>query len=280
MAMSLWPTLLAILLLAVTVAVAAPAQPDAAPADGGETRKADEVKPTTTAPAPRRRPPMPFRPRVADGSSRRESGIARASRGAGEKEPPRIHLLAPEASTVTTTREQPTLFWYISEPTERNVRLSLTPTSSPRGGLKRFSDPVVSVVVNGVKRGGIHALDLSKTKGTDGAPVKLEEGAQYKWVIEFELSTTERAKNPVSSCTLKRIAGTDTLAGAAAAGGWDAAAAYAQAGVWCEALAALQQAIEADPNNASLRAARREMLASQKLEEDEKGNIRDVAPQK
>jgi hypothetical protein len=278
--MSLWPTLLAILLLAVTVAVAAPAQPDAAPADGGETRKADEVKPTTTAPAPRRRPPMPFRPRVADGSSRRESGIARTSRGAGEKAPPRIHLLAPEASIGTTTREQPTLYWYISEPTERKVRLSLTPTSNPKGDLPRFSERVMLVEVNGVKRAGIHALDLSNAKGPDGVPVKLEEGTQYKWVIEVELSKTERAKNPVSSCTLKRVAATDALAAATAAGGVDAAAAYAQAGVWCDALAALQQAIEADPNDASLRAARRELLASQKLVEDEKGNIRDVAPQK
>ena len=272
MATTLWPTVLAVVLLAVTVAVAAPAQPGAAPADGGEA-----AKPPTTGPAPRRRPPMPFRPRLADGSNRRESGIARGSHDANEKEPPRVYLLAPESSIGTTTREQPTLYWYISEPTERKVKLSLIPMPKPGGGGPRLSEPVLKLELKGVPAAGIQMLDLSKARGPDGGPVKLQKGTHYRWAVGVELSKSEGAKNPNAQCTLMRVDGNESLAAATSAGGYDAAAAYAAAGVWYDAVATLQQAIEADKADASLREARRELLASQKLVEDEKGNILDTA---
>jgi hypothetical protein len=136
------------------------------------------------------------------------------------------------------------------------------------------------VELNGVEKPGIQALNLTTAKGADGAPVKLDKGGRYRWVVVVVMSETERAKNPYAGCTVLHVDAPPSLGAAASAEGAQAAAAYAEAGVWYEAFASLQQAIESDPNDASLRATRRDLLASQKLIEDEKGNIRDAATQK
>lgn len=264
----------AVVLLAAAFAPAA-----AAPGPAAEARKAGGATRPATQPAtqPAKPPAKPrfilkYRPVVTETSSRREVGVARALRGAQEKDPPRVYVLAPETGAGTTTREQPTLYWYISEPTQRKVKLSLTPLS----GTSRFPKPLVVVELNGVEKPGIQALDLSAAKGPDGAPVKLEKGGRYRWAVVASISETERAKNPYAGCTLARVDAPPALADAASAGGLQAAAAYAEAGVWYDALAALSRAIEAEPDDKSLREARRELLASQKLVEDEQGRVREV----
>jgi hypothetical protein len=286
-----FPGILACAVVAAAVFLAAARAPAAdAPAPGAPKESKDnqpaaagDAKPPTTAPAnPTTAPARPkfvlkYRPVVTETSSRREVGLARAGRGAEEKDPPAVHVLAPDGAG-TTTREQPTLYWYISEPTRRKVRLSLTPLND-KGAGPRFPKPALSVELNGVEKPGIQAFALSNAKGADGSPVKLEKGGRYRWVVIVVMSDTERAKNPYAGCTVSRVDAPASLT-AASAEGAQAAAAYAEAGVWYDALAALQHAIESDPNDTVLRAARRELLASQKLVEDEKGNIRDAASQK
>jgi hypothetical protein len=159
------------------------------------------------------------------------------------------------------------------------VKLSLIPMSG-QGGAPRYDKPVLRVELNEVRTAGIQALDLSTAKRPDGMPVKLEKGIPYRWAVVLELSKAEGGKNPTSQCALVRVDAKDALAAATSAGGWDAAVAYAQAGIWYDALAALHQAIEADRGDTSLRDARRQLLASQKLLEDETGSIVDVTQAK
>jgi hypothetical protein len=244
----------------------------------GEPPKPPVTTPPATAPA-KPKFVLKYRPVVTETSSRREVGLARGGgRSPEEKNPPRVYVLAPDSSIGTTTREQPTLYWYISDPTKRKVKLSLTAQSGQGAG--RFPKPLLMVELNGVEKPGIQALDLSTARGVGGAPVKLEKGGRYRWAVTVAMSDSEPAKNPYAGCFLTRVEAPPALAQAASAKGPEAAAAFAEAGVWYDALAALNRAIEADPNEKSMRDTRRELLASQKLIEDENGNIREASRQR
>ena len=273
---STFPPRLARAAAAAGLLLAAAAVPAVA-APAADAPKSDEPPKATTRPTTAPAKPkfvLKYRPVVTETSSRREVGVARASRSADEKDPPRVYVLAPESGLGTTTREQPTLYWYISDPTKRKVKLSLTAQSGPGAG--RFPKPLLLVELSGVEKPGIQALDLSAAKGAGGAPVKLEKGGRYRWAVTVAVSDSEPAKNPYSGCFLTRVEAPPALAQAASADGPAAAAAFAEAGVWYDALAALNKAIEADRDEQSLRDARRELLASQKLIEEESGNIREA----
>lgn len=253
-------------------AAGAPAAGAAAEGAGSRTN----VRPPTTAPTTRRRYVVEYRPRVEQSSPRRDHGLPRAAQPTGEIDPPRVYVLSPAASLGTTTREQPTLFWYISVPTKRKVQLSLTPMDNPGGGGARFQKPLLLVTLPGVEIDGVQAWDLSDPKATGGANVKLEKGTRYRWVVTVVASESERAANPYGGCMIMRVEAPATVKAAASGGSLQAAAAYAQAGIWYDALAA----IRADPDDASLKEAWRDLLASQALIEDENGKLVDKAQEK
>jgi hypothetical protein len=224
------------------------------------------------AAAPTTRPAGPgftlkYKPKVTDAPASRGWGAART----GSIDPPKLYVLSPADFIGTTTREQPTLYWYISKPTKRSVDIAITPVDDPSSKRPGLADPVLSLTLKGVEKAGLHALDLSQAKGPGGKPVALNKGVKYKWVVEMVSSEADGARNPFAECMLKRVDEPATVRGAPS--GPDAAAAYAEAGVWYDALAALNKAIAEDAQNKPLRDARRELLKSQKLIEDDQGNI-------
>jgi hypothetical protein len=233
-----------------------------APAADAPKEGAPPAKPPTTRPSGGFA--LKYKPVVKDAPASRGWGAAR-----GQGDDLRVYVLAPADFIGVTSREQPTLYWYISGPTKRMIDIAITPVDDRSAG--RFPDPVLSLSLKGVEKPGLMALDLSKLKGPGGKPVGLKPGVMYKWQVEVVASESEGARNPHAECMLKRVDAPPTVKSAATPA--DSAAAYAEAGIWYDALADLNRAIAANPQDAALRDARRELLRQHKLVEDEQGNI-------
>src|SRR5687768_13973130 len=70
-------------------------------AEGKSSEASPDAKPTTAPAQPTTAPVRPkfvlkYRPVVTETSSRRDVGLARGGRGAEEKDPPTVHVLAPD----------------------------------------------------------------------------------------------------------------------------------------------------------------------------------------
>jgi hypothetical protein len=260
------------LLACMLLASAAPAA--AAPKDAKVIQPAKTAVKPTTKPSAESVPAnfdLDYEPVVKDAPASRGWGASRAGQA---KQPPRIYVLAPADFIGTTTREQPTLYWYISEPTGRSIEISLTPVDDPQSRGRTLADPVLSSTLKGIENAGVQKLDLSRENGP-----KLKKGVRYKWVVELVTSETDGARNPFAECMLTRVEEPASVRGGDIAG-LQAAAAYAKAGVWYDALANLSDAIADNPQSKPLREARKKLLRSHKLIEDDRGDIREATPEK
>ena len=229
------------------------------------------AKPPTTKPSGGFK--LKYKPVVKDAPASRGWGAAR-NRG----DQLSVYVLAPDDFIGVTSREQPTLYWYISGPTKRTVDIALTPVDDPEARRPALADPLVSLSLKGIEKPGLQALDLSKAKGPNGKPVSLKKGVRYKWVVEVVASEAEGARNPTAECMLKRVDPPPAVQGSAMSAA-SAAAAYAEAGIWYDAVADLNRAIADNPDDKALREARRELLKQHKLIEDEQGKIEAEKPQ-
>jgi hypothetical protein len=165
-----------------------------------------------------------------------------------------VFILAPDKTIGMTSREQPVVYWYLSEDTDRPIEISINDQAS--------KDTVAEVTLKGATKAGVHKLDLSKHL-TDGKPTKLEPGKTYEVVVAVTMSETNASKDPTATCRIQRTGGAD-----ASAGEKDPAkrvAAYGKAGVWFDYLDALNAAIEAKPNDETLLQKRAKTLAAQRL---------------
>jgi hypothetical protein len=157
-----------------------------------------------------------------------------------------LSVLAPD-HTGLTTRNQPTLYWYLSKPAD--ARLDVTVIDEQK------IDPLLEQVIGIPRSGGIQSLDLT----TVGA--RLEPGIEYRWFVSLTPDEKQRSNDIVASGTIKytapdaalesRIAQADevTLAGI-----------YAQDGVWYDAIDSISRAIQRDPSDAGLHARRAALL--------------------
>ena len=183
-----------------------------------------------------------YRPPVRGAPAARVGG---GSRGTGEITS-ELDVLAPD-HTGLTTRSQPTLYWYLSEPA--NARLDVTVTNDQQ------IDPLLEQVIGIPKTGGIQSLDLSKVGTT------LKPGVEYRWFVSLTPDEKQRSNDVVASGTIKyvkpdaalenKVAGADALAQARI---------YAADGIWYDAIDSLSRAIEQKPGDASLHAQRAAML--------------------
>ena len=164
-----------------------------------------------------------------------------------------------------TTKDQPTLFWYVSQPTESKVDVSIN-------GVGKAPPTFFSQELSGVKQAGIQRLDLSTAKGADGKPVRLQPGQEYEFTIEVEVNEKAGSGDP----TARRRFRCEPPQGADKVDDSDKAAAaerYAEAGIWYDTLAALNDLIDADKGDADLIEQRRALLKSAGLDEDKPGHI-------
>jgi len=201
-----------------------------------ESGGASATKSDTAAPGFTYRPPVRGAPasRVG-GGSRGTTDIT------GE-----LAVLAPD-HTGLTTRSQPTLYWYLSEPA--NARLDVTVTSDKQ------IDPLLEQVIGIPKSAGIQSLDLSKV-GTS-----LKPGVEYRWFVSLTPDETQRSNDVVASGTIEYVLPDAGLEGKISkADNLTLARIYAEDGIWYDAFDSISRAIQGNPGDASLHAQRASML--------------------
>ena len=157
-----------------------------------------------------------------------------------------LAVLAPD-HTGLTTRSQPTLYWYLSEPA--NARLDVTVTNDGQ------IDPLLEQVIGIPKTAGIQSLDLAKV----GASLK--PGVEYRWFVSLTPDESQRSNDVVASGTIEYVvpdAGLESRT--ARADELTLARIYAEDGIWYDAIDSISRAIEENPGNASLHAQRAALL--------------------
>ncbi len=227
---------------------AAPAAP-AAPAPA----------PAAATPAPAATPAQPKRlslkinykapPGSPAAPAAREGG---GTRGGGDALPA-LYVLAPE-HVALTTKAQPVLFWYQSEPAKAALEVTLTEPKKAK--------PLLSVRLDKADKAGIRAISLAQQN------ITLEPGIEYHWSVALVPDAANRSKDKFARGIIKRIATPEGLgektAGASKA---DEAVLDAQAGLWYDALQTISEAIAQAPSDTSLHQLRAELLQQGKLTE-------------
>jgi hypothetical protein len=151
-----------------------------------------------------------------------------------------VNVLAPN-ETGFTTRDKPTVYWYVSEALNTPVELTLT-TTEP---LKDAVPTTLELTLQPPIAQGVHALRL----GDHG--VTLKPGVEYQWFVAVVSNPAQRSNDVVAGGGIKRIAPADAV----------------RDGVWYDALDQLSQQISANPADARLRQQRAALLEQVGLRE-------------
>lgn len=171
--------------------------------------------------------------------------VTGGSRGSGT-EAVTLDVLAPD-DVGLTTQEQPSLFWYQSQPAQAKFELTVLEANKPK--------PLVQISVDRALKAGIQRFRLSE----HGA--KLVPGVEYQWVVALVGDPDNRSTDLVASGAIKRVPpGSELKARVARATPDSLPGVYAEEGVWYDALAALADQIEANPKDNGLREARADLL--------------------
>jgi hypothetical protein len=157
-----------------------------------------------------------------------------------------LAVLAPD-HTGLTTKEQPTLYWYVSKAVPTRLEVTVINDAA--------IDPALEQEVVAPHQVGIQRIDLAQT-GT-----KLEPGVEYRWFVSAVADPGQRSNDVVASGTIQRITPDGALQ-AKIAGADERALAriYSEAGMWYDAIDALSRMIAKSPNDAALRHQRAALL--------------------
>jgi hypothetical protein len=153
-----------------------------------------------------------------------------------------------------TTKEQPSLFWFISGATTLPVELTIVDPNSVEPVLQtRLATPIER---------GVHRIRLADHG------VHLSRGIVYQWSVTVVPDAARRSHDILSSGMIERIDADETLTRKlSAATKEDIAGIYAQAGIWYDALEAVSDLIDAHVDEAAQRSNRAELLMQADLRE-------------
>ncbi len=190
---------------------------------------------------PRQRHPPPIGPRGRVGG-----GI----RGGGGKGPELLALTPDHVGF--TKREQPALFWYLSETTSLPIEFTLVDS--------RVIRPILETRINAPTKPGVQRISL-KDFG-----VTLPPGVPYKWFITLVIDPEAPSRNIIAGGTIERVDLVEALTiHLAYPGTKEAVRAYAEAGLWYDAIEIISDMIEASPNDPDLRCRRAFLMKQVKL---------------
>jgi Domain of Unknown Function (DUF928) len=163
-----------------------------------------------------------------------------------------IQILAPDHLGYTVS-DQPTLLWYLAEPTTTRIEFTLRDETSV--------EPLVEVVLSAPAQPGIQVVRLSDL----GA--RLAAGKRYLWFVSLVADAEQRSKDFTSGAWIAQRTPDDAVRGRLAAAGANEASVYAQNGYWYDAIGALSARIAAKSTDAELRAQRAALLEQAGLSE-------------
>ncbi len=231
-------TLAAALISATGQTQQPPSTPPAAPA----APATPSASTASTVPAsPPARPVKFQRPNLGAPAVRLTGG----SRGEG-RDKVILEVLAPDEVGLTT-EEQPSLFWFQSQPSPAGFELTLLRDKQAK--------PLLHLRTPHADRAGIQRVRLADHG------VKLQPGIEYQWVVALITDPENRSTDLIASGAIQRVEpGPELSARLTQASPSDRTHAYAEAGIWYDALATLSDQVDAHPESASLRDLRRDLL--------------------
>lgn len=207
---------------------------------------------TTSPPSPKRR--MAFTSKsVAGAPDQPARSMASARSGArGSSQVPQLYVLLPRQVAITTLA-QPSLFWYLSEPVQQQVKVNINTSTG--------IDPILTLSLDGSRIRGIQRLDLSRLA------VKLKPGVRYEWVITVVVNPKVPSENIYAKSVVWRVQTPPSLVSKiAGADRRERAAIAAEEGIWVDALAGISDLIEHHPEDRSLRQDRADLLRQAEFE--------------
>ncbi len=182
------------------------------------------------------RPPMRGAPAARIGGGTRGIGSSTLE----------LVVLAPD-HTGLTTKEQPTLYWYVSEPVSAQLEVTLINDEN--------IDPELEQIVITTTKAGIQSFDLSQTKA------KLTLDVEYRWFVSVIADENQRSNDIVASGTIQRIKpGTALKKKIDNATKNTLASAYAEEGIWYDTIDELSRMIKKSPDNFQLITQRSALL--------------------
>ncbi|MBZ0106714.1 MAG: DUF928 domain-containing protein [Sulfuricella denitrificans] len=180
------------------------------------------------------------------------SRVSGGSRGIGD-ETPRLAVLVPD-HTGLTTQEQPTLYWYITQPVPTRLEITVINEQSIQPLLEKKLDTPASA--------GIQKLSL-KDFG-----LSLKQGIEYRWFVGLVKDPQQRSSDIIASGTIQLTPPTQNLKDKLArAERKHIPFVYAEEGYWYDALDAISGLITAHPDDRELHAQRAALLEQAGLEE-------------
>lgn len=218
----------------------------------GETRQPPPQSKSEQSPAGR--PPVQrdetekkvASPQLAYLPPREQSSGARVTSGAisAQEKIPRIVPLAPDHVGLTT-REQPVLYWYLSQDLSDPVDVTFVASGEPR--------PIFEARLVPPLHAGLQTLSLAEFG------IRLSSKVPYEWRVTCRIATGER--EVVGGGVVMRIPSPDQLSTELVrASRSDFPNLYAQSGIWYDALAVVSDLIVASPTDSTLHQQRASLL--------------------
>jgi hypothetical protein len=156
-----------------------------------------------------------------------------------------LQILAPDHLGYTTL-EQPTLYWYLSEPTDARIDFTLRDETSV--------EPIAEVQLAGPAQPGVQAIRLSDLG------VRLRPDVRYLWFVSLVSDPERRSKDFAAGAWISRRAPDAALRERLAAADGQEGSVYAQSGLWYDAIGALSSRIAAAPADPTTREQRAALL--------------------
>ena len=209
-----------------------------------ETKSAPPPAPGSSQPAAAAAstPPPIYKPPIRGAPGGRIGG---ATRGVA-RDVFVLSVLAPDHTGLTAV-EQPSLFWFISNPITLPLELTVMDP--------RHAQPLLETPLPAPRQGGIQRVRL-----VDHG-VRLEPGVAYRWFIAVVTDPGRRSRDILSGGAIERVDLPDALQSRlAAARAQDKPAVYAEGGYWYDALAAISDLIDSAPGDVTLQSERQNLL--------------------
>lgn len=220
-----------------------------------EDPPAQALSPSTQAPVPEAVPPsIAVVPLVYKPPQRGAPGNRVAAAVRGERaQTPLLYALVPDDHVGLTTQEQPVLYWYLSEPTQERIELTV---------VNGQDLPIFESGLASPPRGGIQQIRLADYG------VRLAVGSQYKWFVSIVPKPDSPSHNVVVGGGIQRVDLSEEVQGQLTkASKENLPAVYATNGFWYDTLAALAALIDAMPDESGFRAQRTALLEQVGLQE-------------
>ena len=162
-------------------------------------------------------------------------------------------VLAPD-HTGLTVREQPDLYWYLSDSPSYPIVLTLSGDKDTK--------PVLEIQINPPPQPGIQRIRLADYN------VRLEPGVEYQWFVAVVVDREKRSKDILAGGLIERVELSPELRATLVQSPKQLAPEiYAAAGIWYEAISGVSELVDASPKDPVLRRQRASLLEQVGLSE-------------